>query len=57
MSAPVPYFNEAAPDNAEFQITLRRDPKKSIDFVKSMMRSTNHQMLNTMRSFCSQNKL
>jgi len=41
----------------EFQITLRRDPKKSIDFVKSMMRSTNHQMLNTMRSFCSQNKL
>jgi hypothetical protein len=41
----------------EFQITLRRDPKKSIDFVKSMNRSTNLQILNTVRNFCSQNKL
>ena len=41
----------------EFQIILRRDPKKSIDFLKSMMRSTNLQMLKTMGSFCSQNKL
>jgi hypothetical protein len=36
----------------EFQITLRGDPKKSIDFVKLMIRSTNRQMLDKMISFC-----
>jgi len=41
----------------EFQITLRRDPKKSIHFVKSMNRSTNLQILNTVKNFCSQNKI
>lgn len=45
----------------EFQSMLRSDPKKIIDFVKpmmkSMMRSTNYQMLEIMKNFCSQNKL